>query len=71
MNNAEDDNGKQQDNIHWKVNWDTRMIYMSKTITNKDLIEMFTYITTGENLQEMIKTGPYAEWTMVMFIPNN
>lgn len=58
-------------NKSFKVNWELRMIFISSTITNKDLIEMFMEITNAENQQRIVDDGPFAEWKILTFIIHN
>lgn len=64
---SKDNEYRPLENKHWKVDWEARIIYMSSKITNKDLIDMFNYITTEEGLSRMIEDGPHAEWTILTF----
>ena len=56
-------------NRKWRVDWENRIIYMSRTINNKDLIALFSYLST-ESVDQMIADGPLAEWTIVTLESN-
>ena len=66
-----DEDKKRYENTSFKVNWKLRIIFISSTIANKDLIEMFMEITNVENQKQMIEDGPFAEWKILTFVPNN